>query len=703
LHAENPETGNRLLLSCAPENDLFEALTAAGYAPARHNTPEQAINAAPPGGAVLILADRYPAERTDLPPALFEDAAAKEVRLYIEYPANVPNITFGRPRGVRWERAVVASDGGELGLPRLGILSMHDCQFLPTKVADPLVVVARVAGLDKAIYGLPEEQYPILFRADDRTFVATTKLSDFVTSRYAPAADWLTLWTRLLDHLHPRGAPHRLSAKPAVAAAYGKDQPLPENAELLAVDRLAGWYMNSRLLVTPKRARELDVLIAEGQEVTPPPSEADAGDGSLGILEGYASQIRPDGSQLQRTPIRADCQAESAAALAFHAALRNDARSRQTAVNLLNYLYFKSELHQRERGNPAHPAYGLIAWGALSPAWRVANYGDDNARTLLATMAAAACLGSDAWDAPMLKAMYANLRTTGTLGFRGERIDMPALEARGWRAFQDQETIHHSPFFESYLWACYLWTYARTGDEEFLSKAKSGIRRTMDVYPDGWRWGDNLDRSRMLLALAWLVRVEDSPQHREWLHTVAGDLLARQHVSGAVADRLPSATSGHYVRPASNEAYGQSETPLIQDNGDLITDQLYTSSFLLFGLREAVAATSDARLKAAEDKLAAYLVRIQVRSEAVPYLDGTWFRAFDFGRWDYWSSSGDLGWGAWCAETGWGPAWSGIALGLRLRQTSLWDLTGSSKIASKREEVKRLLAQNDGGPWRPAK
>ena len=41
------------------------------------------------------------------------------------------------------------------------------------------------------------------------------------------------------------------------------------------------------------------------------------GDGSLGILEGYASGIRWDGTQLRRLPLRSDCNAESAMVLVF--------------------------------------------------------------------------------------------------------------------------------------------------------------------------------------------------------------------------------------------------------------------------------------------------------------------------------------------------------------------------------------------------
>ena len=697
--ADELRSQSSLIFSCRAENDLYEALAASGVAPRRFDSPGEAIDAAEASSAVLILADGYPAIRTAIDAAMIQKASSKGLRLFIEYPASMPGMEFGEPRQLRWERAVVAPTGGDCGLPPMHILALHDCQFLPTETAVPILVAARVAGFDTAVYGLPQERFPILFRADKGVLIATTKLSDFVTARYAPVGDWVTLWRHLLAELDPAGAPHKLVVQPAVHPAYGKDEPLPKDAEQLALDRIAAWYKHSRLLISAGREGEIHALLKQGQETTATPAVDAAGDGSHGILEGYASQIRPDGQQLQRTPIRADCQAETAAVLALHGALYGDATSERIATNLLNYLYFESELHQGERGDPKHPAFGLISWGAVSPAWRVANYGDDNARTLLATMVAAASLDEDKWDVAMLKALLANLRTTGKLGFRGDRIDVPQLEQHGWKFYHESETVNLSPSFEAYSWACFLWAYARTGEQEFLDKAKSGIRLTMEAYPHGWRWGDHLDRSRILLALAWLVRVEDTAEHRGWLKQIAGDLLKNQQPCGAIPEQLSGTATGHFVVPISNEAYGASESPLLQNDGDPVTDQLYTTNFVLIGLREAVAVTNDPALKEAEDRLTEYVVRIQVRSDALPYLDGTWFRAFDFRRWDYWSSSGDMGWGAWCAETGWGPAWNGIVLGLRQKRTSLWDLTASSKIAQQMSAVKKLMAENDGGPW----
>ena len=485
-----------------------------------------------------------------------------------------------------------------------------------------------MAGFDQAVYGLPRERFPLLFRAADGTLVATTKLSGFVTARYAHSEDWAVLWRQILAKLDPAGAPHQLTFHPTARPAFGKDEPLPADASEAAFVRFAAWLGKSRLLIPAAREAKIRELLTSGVATIEAPAAGEpSGDGSLGVLEGYASQIQPDGSQRQNTAIRADCQAETAAVLALHALLKGDPQSRAIARHLLDFLYETSELHQGVRGNPKHPAFGLIAWGAISPPWQVANYGDDNARTLLATMLAAACLESDKWDAPMLKALLANLRTTGKLGFRGDRIDIPQLEQKGWKAYYDAQPVNYAPPFEAYLWACNLWAFARTGEREFLEKSKTAIRMTMAAYPKGWRFGDNSERARMLLALAWLVRVEDTAEHRHWLRQVAGDLLEHQHPCGAIPERFSGMGSGHYVVPRSNEAYGTTETPLIQKNGDPVSDQLYTTGFALLGLHEAVAATGDVPLKEAEDKLAEYLLRIQVRSDKLPYLDGTWFRA----------------------------------------------------------------------------
>ena len=50
--------------------------------------------------------------------------------------------------------------------------------------------------------------------------------------------------------------------------------------------------------------------------------------------------------------------------------------------------------------------------------------------------------------------------------------------------------------------------------------------------------GVQLQKARMLLPLAWLVRVRDTPQHRAWLSRVADDLLRSQQPCGAIREQI---------------------------------------------------------------------------------------------------------------------------------------------------------------------
>jgi hypothetical protein len=693
-----------LTFACEENNDVYRAVAGAGGNPSRFARPDEAIAAAAEGSAVLLLADGYPSATLRVEPKSWDRAREKRLRVYVEFSQSVPRVELGPAKSAVWDRVVVTAASLPQPLTRHRILAAQGCSFLPvtSEVESALLVLARVAGYDTAVFGLPRQSFPLLFRSPDGHLVATTKLSGFITGRYAPTAEWVALWRYILASLQPDSPAPDLAVEPRVRPAYGKDERLPSDAERRALARYASWLRRGGLLVPLSGRDAVNKLLAGGAETTDPPAaDEPAGDGSLGLLEGYASHIRPDGSQPRRLPLRADCHGEAAMVLALDAALEGDPSNAHTAANLLDFVHARSGMHRGAFGDPRHPAFGLIAWGDVAPAWTVATYGDDNARALLGTIAAAASLGSDHWDAAVVKGLLANLRTTGRLGFRGDRIDVPALEKNGWKHYHDADTLNPALNFEAYPWAAFLWAYRHTGEREFLDRAKAGVGKTMQLYPHGWRWGDNMERARMLLPLAWLVRVEDTPQHRQWLRTVAADLIKNQVACGTIPEQLGGIGKGggHYVVPASNEAYGTSETPLLQRNGDPVCDQLYTTGFALIGLHEAAAATGDAGLRRAEDRLADYLVRIQVRSPTLPYLDGAWFRAFDYEKWECWASSADMGWGAWSVEAGWAPAWAAATLGLRANGTSLWDWTSKSRITEQLPSVQREMAKNDGGPW----
>ncbi len=349
-----------LTFCCSPRNDLFLALRA--YHFRRYDRPLEAIQKAKAGSVVLLLADEYPEHPLRLDDLAFALVSEKRLRLFLEYPASVPGLKIGAPRSTAWERFVVASEGFAPALPRLRILAAHGCRYMPVSAAlAPDLVVARVAGYDSAIFGIPAVgTFSILFEVPERNWiVATTKLSGFITGRYAPVQDWEALWNRILSRLCA-GAQLRLEFQPLVQSAYGRESRLPRRYESEAFDQAAHWFGHSHLLVHASEKEALDRALAAGGETAPGSGPGSPeGDGSLGILEGYASGISPDGNQPRRLPLRADCQAESAMVLALDALLNGQAHSRAVARNLLDFLCFTSGLCQGPRADPHHPAFGL--------------------------------------------------------------------------------------------------------------------------------------------------------------------------------------------------------------------------------------------------------------------------------------------------------------------------------------------------------
>ncbi len=677
-----------LVFSCRADNDLFAALPASvRRRAARFVEPAAAVAAAPEGAGVLVLADGYPDRTTALDDALFREASRKGLRLFVEFPSRLPGVDPGEPRRTEWERAVVASEAFGPELPALSILAVHDCRFLPVRAGAAHLVIARVAGFDRAVFGLPEKTFPLLFEARPGLLVATAKISQFVTARYAPAASWARIWEWILDRIDPEATGHRLEWHPVVAPSFGPEDGLPGTAEKKALRRGIDWYSRARMLVHPSWSRIYDEDAAAWTDrVGPMPGEdRPAGDGSLGVLEGFNAAILYDGSQRVRWWRRNDCTGEVAGAMAVAGRALKDRRALETAARLGDWLYDRSIMSRGERADPAAPGYGLIGWNDVPRYWKDLDgygvyYGDDNARSMLGIMAAAGSLKTGRWDARLARCLLANLRLTSRRGFQPDRIDEAPLEKAGWRSYFGGDVVSLAPHYQGYLWACFLRAHKASGFALFFERSLAGIRAMMEAYPALWTGPSDMQiaRARMILPLAWLVRVDDTPEHRAWLRRITADMLKRRDTrSGAIGQDLPGPAMSEAPPPASNEAYGTTEAPLIQSADDPCADLLYATNFAFLGLHEAAAATGDPFYREAEDRLADFLCRAQVRSSKRPELDGAWFRAFDFRRWEYWASNADAGWGAWAIESGWSQSWITAVLALRRLETSLWDITAA--------------------------
>lgn len=682
------------------DNDVIRVLTEAGARVQRFDDAATAIRQAPPGSGVLLLADHYPQQTTQMAPELFDHARDRKLRLYVEYPSSVPELEFGPPQSLKtghWgnilERTVVASDAFGDALKKQRILMIHDCHYLPVKASHPHLVVARVAGYDDALYGLPaNDVHPILFEHPaGHTLVATTKLSQFVTARYAPLNGWEPVWRMILKWVEPEAEVPPLRWKPTVYPSFTRDVELPADVERQALQRGAEWYRKSGLLVHPSWQARYDRPANQGPATADWPDghragpgagrEEPSGDGSLGLLEGFRSKIYDDGSQSVLWWRRADNNAESAGALALAGSVLKQPEFTRIGSNLANWLTGQSVLATGAFADAKHPAFGLVGWNDVPRYFGEANgydqlWTDDNARAWLGLLRTAVALGTDRFDERLAQQLLAMMRLTGRKGFTVPHTDLPSLASGGWEQHFKGSSEDLSPHYQAYVQACLLWGAKATGFPPFKERATQGIRRMMETYPQGWSATNdqyNQERARMLLALAWLVRLDDTPEHREWLRRVATDLTADMDACGAILTKIKQG-------PASNDAYGTGETTLVQANGDPNTDLLYTVNFALVGLHEAAAATGEPLYRDAADKIVHFLCRVQVKSEAQPQLDGGWFRGFDFGRWEYWGSDADVGWSLYTMETGWISGEILSVLALRQMKTSLWELTATSTI-----------------------
>jgi hypothetical protein len=647
----------RLVISCSPDNDLYRALQRVP----RYSTPEQALHHAHPGSGVLLLEGGYP-------DTLRAQAQKKRLRVYVE--SALPE----KPRVANRERAVVTSSFFGDALPSMSILSLHSCRYVPLSGGKTHLTLAKVAGFDKAVFGLPPQTYPILIEQEsDQLLLASTPLSRFVTARYGPSAAWIIVWQQILRWLtHQQD--FEIHATPSVRPAFSAAAVLPADAEKTAAAKAVEWYSAARLFIHPSWAHKLEEAIAFEDRVGPAPTEdMPVGEGTLGMIEGHSSKILLDGSQPARWWIRADCVGETAMVLAL-------AKRPRIATNLVDFL-MKSKMATGARLDPANVAYGLIGWNEATRYYKDEDgydvyYGDDNARCLLGLLTTFAIAPETRWQHRIWLAILADFRLVGTLGHQKSRYDQAPLAKDGWQHYHNSPIILHDMNYQAYPWAMFLWAFSKTGYAPFLDRCEKGIRLSAEAYPNQWRWSNSItsQQARFLLPLAWLIRVKDTPQARAWLRKVARDLLSHQDKSGAIAEWTGPSNTGIQVPPTSNEKYGAGEGTLIQQNGDPATDLLYTMNFAFIGLHEAHAATGELFYKEAAGRIAQFLVRAQVHSQTHPQFHGAWYRAFDFKNWDYWASNSDSGWGAWCTESGWSQSWITTVLSLRLRNQSLWDV-----------------------------
>ncbi|MEG1916229.1 MAG: hypothetical protein RR061_06065 [Muribaculaceae bacterium] len=684
-----------IYMSGSVDNDLYRLLQQEGLNIERFDTPQDAVYNAKKGCGVIITASEYPLYPTIIESEIYKIAQKKRLKLYLEFVNKYPGVSIETNLSKGYlERGIISSKFFAPELKQMDLLGLNDCHIYKAQVINPLISYAKVAGFDVAQYGLADTDiFPLLFK-DRNNLVALSCLTNFKTARYAPNASWRSVWTQILIWLTGNKGLVLSQWDSDPSPSYGAIDKLPTDARTTAIRKGTEWLYNGRFLIHPSWKELVCENQGDGTHPFGPPVASDklVGNGSNGVLEGHASTIYHDGTEQYRYWLRNDVQGEVAFLLASASNMLKDPKYAATSEHLMDYMFYEAEFRKGPRTEKDSASYGLLGWSNTHP---YVFYNDDNARAVLGVIGASAFLKNERWNKYIVECILANLRTCSKQGFQGGRLEESQILANGWKYYHERNYTNPHPHFESWMWACYLWLYDKTGYKPLLDKAKTAIRITMEAYPDRWQWTNGIqqERARMILPLAWLVRIEDTEEHRRWLNVVVCKLLENQVIYGAIREELGGEESGMFGRAKSNKEYGVTEAPLIAKNGDPVADMLYTSNFAFFALNEAAHATGNKQYKDAVDKLSGFLIRIQVKSEKHKDLDGAWMRAFDYDRWDYWASNADAGWGAWSTLTGWIQSWIVGTQVLVEKNQSYWDVTREIDVDKQMNDALWMLKE----------
>ena len=559
-----------------------------------------------------------------------ERQLSKGKRVFAEFVASIGHVYFAPPQSTRFERLVYCSANGELAGLETGALLDDQCgsRIRPHSIAcrhnTPILQYVKVHAHDRITLGEAHladvSDRALWFDDPDNLLVCSFRFCNFIRSRFAPREGAVKLAEFLMSWLF--GETVRL---PSLTFAYESgtgikpDLPLRERVRASAEKAMA-WFERSGMLID---------------------------EGWGGLLEGFGTEIDPEGRQRISRILRADCIGEAGMAYFFHGLLASDERSLTISDRLADFVfdgYFCDE---------PGPFYGMVRW--TNEAWGIC-YQDDVARAMMGQLLKCLVSGADGKLDKCRAALHFLVKTTGTDGTRVFRTDNIRLDETAFEKLRNEPGGLPSAHYNAYYYAALLLGYKLTGDNAFLETALKGMRTIMNAYPHTKReQSETQEYCRLILPLSCLYAVTREPEHREWLYRVAGDLERFRHPSGAYLEW----DEGYQA--AMRHEIGTGESSLVANNGDPVADLLYSNNWLPLGWVFAYLATDDPVFMERWESTAEFMVRAQLLSED-PRLDGAWARAYDVERMEVFGSPADVGWGPWAIESGWTVA--EIAAGL---------------------------------------
>lgn len=356
--------------------------------------------------------------------------------------------------------------------------------------------------------------------------------------------------------------------------------------------------------------------------------------GKLGIREGLSHNIRPDGSRIFASVVRADCTGEAAGAFLFS----QDVSLMNVADNMLALCYGPLTVHGGEFD-------GMMRWS--EEAWNVC-YQDDVARAVMPSLLCAYFGITDKYANPACNALDFLCRTTAKDGLRPMRTDILEFlnNKKSVSSLADLEHGYASAHYNAYYSAALLFGYLVSGNESFKETGIKGLETLMSLYPETVReHSETSELCRLVFPLSVLYAVTKNEDHKALLYRVYNDLQKFKHPSGGYAE-----WDSDYKAVCFNNSGG--ECSLLSKNGDPVADLLYSLNWLPLGFAFAYHATNDSLFYNAWRDICSFFIKIQIKSDN-PFTNGAWCRGIDLNRLEYYGIPHDVGWGPCCIETGW--------------------------------------------------
>jgi len=546
-----------------------------------------------------------------------EKMKASGKAIFCEYTASIGYMYNGNIDKVKSHRLVYGGFGAAIhGLESGDLLDGHDNDIMSMYQLDkssvtPLLVYHEyVNAHDRK--EMDEETFNsgkyALWLDGSNTLIAAFRIGNFNKARFAPLERWHKVIRFIVNHLAGENVEPEF---PEPVCRFEKRLLKKTDDVYETVKRGLDWFTSANMLVD---------------------------NGCGGVREGLRHQISAkDGVQARAEGIRTDCSGEIGGAYMLDWLVRGNDESRKRFEALEDFCF---DLMQIKDGI----FEGMIRW--TETAWYVC-YQDDVARAILPTLIKQKFIkeGSRHFE-DAVSALNFLVKTTGTNGLRVSRTDCIKMNEAEFKRLRETESgtsrVHHNGYYHAALLLCAQCG----GPKEFAEIAERGLTAIMEIYPDNEReHSETEELCRLVFPLAVLYETTGNPEHLKWLERVTDDLDRFGHQSGSYAEW----DTGYRANRSRKQG---SECSLLADNGDPVSDLLYSVNWLPLGFAYAYHAVHSQKYYDKWLGISSFMASCQILSDS-ENLNGAWARAFDLDRFEIYGVPHDIGWSPCCIESGW--------------------------------------------------